>query len=203
MSIVHNLDVITKWAHDNICNKVKLKLPDDNAVDASYDYKLVTPAAFSLLLPSKDRMPPDVEAPIPSLCVQMTEGTDLKNSGTMKLRFGFSAWSPGIHGKDMFIPKEATPGIYEQWDTDEARAHFRDDNRGWRDIWNFVDVALRELESTETIDCLRIVKEDGISFGPFAEKEVVPDFYPYWFAWVSFTVSYGITRNNPQVDKFL
>ena len=66
MSIVNSIETVRDWLTAEVCPLVKLKLPDDNATDASYPYKLVNPAAFSLFVPSKDRTPPNIAAPIPS-----------------------------------------------------------------------------------------------------------------------------------------
>ena len=59
MSIVNSIETVRDWLTAEVCPLVKLKLPDDNATDASYPYKLVNPAAFSLFVPSKDRTPPN------------------------------------------------------------------------------------------------------------------------------------------------
>ena len=88
MSIVDNLDKVAKWARENICTKVKLKLPDDDRNDGSYTVQLVSPEAFVLYVPTRDRMPPKVTAPIPSICVQLMEGkedlTKKRNSKEMQ-----------------------------------------------------------------------------------------------------------------------
>ena len=76
MSIVNSIETVRDWLTAEVCPLVKLKLPDDNATDASYPYKLVNPAAFSLFVPSKDRTPPNIAAPIPSVCVQIVQGDD-------------------------------------------------------------------------------------------------------------------------------
>ena len=67
MSIVNSIETVRDWLTAEVCPLVKLKLPDDNATDASYPYKLVNPAAFSLFVPSKDRTPPNIAAPIPMM----------------------------------------------------------------------------------------------------------------------------------------
>ena len=76
VSIVNSIETVREWLDSTVCPMVQLKLPDDSATDASYPYKLVNPTAFSLFVPSKDRLPPKVPAPIPSVCVQIVEGTD-------------------------------------------------------------------------------------------------------------------------------
>ncbi|HQD31471.1 MAG TPA: hypothetical protein PLY59_07745 [Clostridiales bacterium] len=202
MTIVQIIDKITAWADANICKQIKLKLPDDNAADSSFDYTETNPAAFALFVPTKEKLPPSVAAPIPSLCVQFTEGTDrlTENKGTLKVRMSLSAWNPGTHGPELFHANGN--GSYTRYNTPEARALFTRHGEGWRDVWNFVDAALLALESTEYIDGLRIVKEDGISFGPFMEQDAISDWYPYWFAWITFTVERGLARA-PEYHQYL
>ena len=109
MAIVNSIETIREWLTASVCPLVKLKLPDDNATDASYPYKLVNPAAFSLFIPSKDRTPPKIAAPIPSVCVQIIQGEDdlIKHARGIKIRLCFSAWDPGYHGPDIFKPRTA------------------------------------------------------------------------------------------------
>ena len=111
MSIVNSIETVRDWLTAEVCPLVKLKLPDDNATDASYPYKLVNPAAFSLFVPSKDRTPPNIAAPIPSVCVQIVQGDDdlLQSARDIKIRLCFSAWDPGYHGPDIFKPFLSTP----------------------------------------------------------------------------------------------
>ena len=66
-----------------------------------------------------------------------------------------------------------------------------------------VDIALREVESVTNIDGLVIDRSVPVKFGPFTEQESIPDFYPFWFAWVSFSVSYPITRNIRDIENLL
>ena len=40
----------------------------------------------------------------------------------------------------------------------------------------FVDTALRRIENAEYLGDLRVIKEEGITFGPVAEQDAVPDF---------------------------
>ena len=205
MSIVNSIETVRGWLNTEVCPLVKLKLPDDNATDASYPYKLVNPAAFSLFVPSKDRTPPKVAAPIPSVCVQLTQGEDdlIEHTRGIKIRLCFSAWDPGYHGPDIYLPQGNGSGTYIQQDTSEAADFFQKNGEGWRDAWNFVDTALRLIENAEYIGDLRVIKELGITFGPVAEQDAVPDFYPYWFAWAEFSVEETLTRHAKNYDHLL
>lgn len=205
MSIVNSIEVVREWLDENVCPLVKLKLPDDDATDASYPYKLVNPAAFSLFVPTKDRMPPKVAAPIPSVCVQLINGEDdmIASARSFKIRLCFSAWDPGYHGPDIFTSKGDGSGAYIQQYNKEASAYFEKNGEGWRDAWNFVDTALRLIENAEYMGELRVIKEEGITFGPVSEQDAVPDFYPYWFAWAEFSVEEYITRNPKNYNHLL
>ena len=111
MSVVHLIDTVTKWAKENICSQISLKQPpnDMNAADdAGYKYNLVTPAAFAMYVPTAEKLPPNIHAPIPSLCVRFMSGENLPSNGSgfVDLQFCFSTWSPGTHGKRRrFIPR--------------------------------------------------------------------------------------------------
>ncbi len=205
MSIVNSIETVREWLDANVCPLVKLKLPDDNATDASYPYKLVNPAAFSLFIPSKDRTPPKIAAPIPSVCVQIVQGEDnlIGRIRGIKIRLCFSAWDPGYHGRDIFKPKGDGSGIYIQQYNEEASAYFEKNGEGWRDAWSFLDTALRVIENAEHLGDLRVIKENGITFGPVSEQDAVPDFYPFWFAWAEFSVEEALTRNPKDYSQFL
>ena len=206
MSIVADLDKLRAWAAREICPKVQLKLPDDNANDARYNWQLVTPEAFVMYVPTRDRLPPRVAAPIPSICVQLVKGehSPTQSSGRFQVRFCLSAWNPGEHGGDIYKPTLQPDGSvsYRQWTGPEARAHFVRNTEGWRDVWGFTDVALAALENAEFMDGLRFIKEDGLQYGPFEDGELgIVDYYPYWFAWISCSFEHALPRRAPDSYK--
>lgn len=207
MSVVSILDDITVWAQKNICDKIQLKVPpEDNAdaVDGGYEYQLVAPTAFSLFVPAKDKVPPNVISPVPSLCVRILEGTDSLSGGggSMKVQFMFSTWDVGLHGKDIFLRQD--DGSFVRYgDSEEGAAYFRRTGGGWRDAWNFVDIALRALESTTVLGDLEIDRGANVKYGPLSEQGNIPDFYPFWFAWIEFGVRYSIVRNMDCIEKYL
>lgn len=205
MSIVNSIEVVREWLDKNVCPYVRLKLPDDNATDASYPYKLVNPAAFALFVPSKDRMPPKVAAPIPSVCVQIVNGEDdmISAARSIKIRLCFSAWDPGYHGKDIIMPKGNNGEENIQKYNEEATAYFQKNGEGWRDAWSFVDTALRAIENAEYMGDLRVRKEEGITLGLISEQDAVPDFYPFWFAWAEFSIEEHLTRNPKSYNHLL
>lgn len=205
MSIVNTLDIVTEWARREICQEVKLKVPpnDNEANDENYKYNRVTPACFPLFVPTTDKMPPSILSPIPSLCVRIMGGSDsmTESKGSMTLEFSFSTWSTGTHGQDILKPQE--DGTYKVWTGEDAEAYYIRDGDGWRDAWNWVDIALRKLESTSNIDGIAIDRNTPVTFGPFTEQEGIPDFYPFWFTWIRFAVESKLMRNNPNWEQFL
>lgn len=206
MSTVRIVDTVTEWSQMNICDQIQLKQPpmDENAPDDSgYDYKLVTPAAFPMYVPSTEKLPPNVHSPFPSLCVRLLNGdrSMASGGGGVNIQLCFSAWNPGTHGRDNFVAN--ADGSYSRVSEAEAKKQFKRTGEGWRDVWNFVDIALRALENTTEIGGYLIDPNTPIEFGPLTEQESIPDFYPFWFAWVSFRIVHPLKRNVQDFKNFL
>lgn len=205
-TLTNIIDRVTAWADENICQKVKLKAPPDD-LDApdgqGYEYKLVTPAAFSLFIPSKEKLPPKVHVPFPSLCVRVVGGEDGRQFGNVNIELWFATWNPGTHGKDILKPVDGVPMTYEAWEGSEAEAYFKRNTEGWRDLWNWIDTALRELESTDSIDGMKINREVPFRYSPAKDEDGISDFYPFWFGYISFTITRPIVRNIKAYDQYL
>lgn len=203
MSVVHVIDTLTDWAQKNICNQILLKAAPDNSEENAerYDYELVNPTAFAMFVPTAEKLPPKVRSNTPSLCVRFVKGGNNLSSGegSLNVQFFFSAWDPGIHSEDMFHP--VGDGTFARQEPNDKE--FTYTGTGWRDVWNFVDLALRKLGSQTNIDGVTIDRSTPIEFGPLTEQEAIPDFYPFWFAWISFRVTYPFRRNDPEIENFL
>lgn len=205
MTIVKTLDDLAQWCRDNICPKVSLKLPNDEDTRAATQY--VTPQAFVLYMPAKDRLPPNVPAPIPSICVQLVEGTDqlVGRRRRFKVRFCLSCWNPGQKEADKLRPREDAEAMFglSYYLSNQAGTAFNRSGEGWRDVWTFLDVALHTIENTEFFAGMRLVKEDGITYGPFTEDGAIWDYYPYWFSWIAMTLESGIPSGTPETYRDL
>lgn len=200
MAIVDDLNRIRDWLQSEVCDKVAFKLPNDETNDAGYSQELVKPTAFVLFTPSKDRLPPNVRAPIPSVCVRLSEGEHAQDgTNKMTLVLNFCTWNPGVHGRDVFEPVEGSGWRgYNQ----KAEAEFLRSADGWMDVYNFVDAALRAIENADYIAGMRVVVEDGIKYGMTSGQDGLEDFYPYWPAWISFSVQSGNVRAR-KINEFL
>lgn len=204
MTLVQSIDKVVGWLNENVCPQIKLKLPDDYRNDDSYDVEFVTPAAFPLYVPGKDRLPPSIAAPIPSVCVQLMEGSDdlPKHLRQLQFRLCLACWNPGEHGGEVLhARKDATAlGGYSYYRvTGEAAQTYARNMEGWRDSFNFADLVLRELEGTEYIAGHRLVKESGIKYGLFTEDGNIWDYYPYWHNWITFTLEAGVVTRTPEI----
>lgn len=203
MSVVHVIDTLAAWAKQNICDNVKLKMPPKNleANDAGYSYDTVTPSVFPMYVPTSEKLPPSIHSPFPSLCVRFVKGADelSGNTGHLDVQFCFSAWDPGTHGQDIFHPN----GDMSFRKQGPVYAEYERNGDGWRDVWNFVDTALRAVESVTNIGGYTIDRETPIEFGPLTEQEAIADFYPFWFAWLSFRVNYPLRRNIEDLQPYL
>lgn len=205
MTIVKILDDVTRWAQENICSKVQLKVPPKNTEpnDNHYEYNTANPVAFTMYVPTEDKLPEGIPSAFPSLCVRFMEGEDdlAKKTGTMGIQFLLSVWNPGTYGQDVLEPN---PDDALSWQAQgDKNVKFARNGDGWRDVWNFTDVAVRAIESTTRISEFEIDHSVPIKFGPLTEQEAIPDFYPFWFTWVSFQLTYPLLRNTEDLQDFL
>lgn len=205
MSIVKILDDVTEWARKNICSKIELKVPPKNTEpnDCGYEYKTANPVAFTMFVPTEDRLPKNIPSAFPSLCVRFLEGEDDLSStkGTIGIQFLLSVWNPGKHGPDSFTVQQGDPLQWVQ--KPEADEQFERNGEGWRDVWNFTDIAVQAVESVTNISGYKIDRSVPVKFGPLTEQDAVPDYYPFWFTWVTFQLKYPLLRNAEEVQEFL
>ncbi|MDO5574433.1 MAG: hypothetical protein Q4G60_10715 [bacterium] len=196
MSVVDTIDQISSWCQQSICSKIKFKKPDNDEMGGQYEYELIHPVAFPMYVPAMDKLPPNVVSNMPSICVQLMEGQDdlSDNTREMKINLGFSVWNPGIHSKDVYYPTGTRP---------EETPDFRKGVDGWMDVWNFVDVALRELRNIESINAIKILHRDNIRFGPYKIKEDVADNYPLWLAYIQLTVEKPLIKIGKNYEEYL
>ena len=202
MSVVHIIDTLTKWARENVCNEIQLKVPPDNteAMDSGYDYKLANPTAFPMYIPTGDKLPKDM-FDHPCLCVRFISAQDdtANKRGSMDVQIVFCVWDPGQHSEDVFQPNG--DGSYRRQGATDAK--FERNGSGWRDVWNFVDLAVNKLESVTNIGNCTIDKSTPMEYGPAKVDEAIADYYPFWYAELSFRVTYPLMRNNENSEIYL
>lgn len=198
MTVTDSLIKISEWLNSEVCTLFKFKkeaLPGKPITDG-YEYEEVNPQAFPLMVPARDKLPPNVTVNMPSVCVQILDGSDDVVAGKrdININLGIATWNPGVHSKDIYYPKGMVP---------EEAEKYRSGYDGWMDVWNFIDATLRKLESVTKIDDLYIVPDVPIRFGPYKEQDTIPDYYPHWFGYITFTVRSDFIRNNKEIEEFL
>lgn len=181
MTVVKQLDKIKAWLEAEVCPQFKFKQANDELVDVAYPYELVNPNVFILYVPPKELI--GEANRVPSICIQFDDGNEsmANGSGVLNLRLQFATFNPGEHTED----------------------NFSINTEGWRDVWNLVDYIKIKLRETDLIDDIRIIKENGIHYGPISDQGQIPNFYPYYFAWMTFSVEYGIPSSKAQIRKLL
>ncbi len=205
MSIVKILDDVTDWARKNICSKIELKVPPKNTEpnDNGYEYETANPVAFTMYVPTEDKLPKNIPSAFPSLCVRFLKGTDnlSEMKGTIGIQFLLSTWNPGKHSADNFVMQNGDPFI---WVKDQSTTEkFERNGDGWRDAWNFTDIAVQAVESVTNISGYKIDRSIPVEFGPLTEQEAVPDYYPFWFTWVTFQLTYPLLRKIENAQEYL
>lgn len=182
------LNDLKKWVEEKFCTPVKFKLPADE-MDHTYNYKLVTPAAFVMFTPRDNQLPAGVKDSTPSVTVEWLsdEESPQEHKTTANIRLRLAIWNPGQHSQDVISPK-----IEERTFTRDAL--------GWEDMINWIDLIKRELRNNDIIcNKYRVKLEDNIKSGFVSEQGTILDFGEYFFGYVEFVVEYG----NAQAKSFL
>lgn len=196
MTITNSLIEIADWLDKGVCQNFKFKVPPEEGmpVDSRYQYKEACPHAFPVFVPTKDKLPPDVGTNSPSVVVQIAGGADdvETEKREMTVNLALSCWNPGRHSRDIFYPHNLRP---------EEPEKYKSSCDGWMDAWNFADAILRELESAATICGMKL--QGKVSYGPYKEKDTIIDCWPFWYAWIQFTVQSRFIRNNEVYNDLL
>ncbi len=182
ITTLNNLEVIADWLRKEICPNLTFKKPNDANNDNTYGYEVVNPDVHIMYIPTKDILPESKYA-APSILVQYYSNKILpkEGRGLINIRLGFSVWNPGLHTQDK----------YER------------NSEGYKDVMNFVQYVEDALQKEELIGPIRIRLEDGIETGPLKDQELIADFYPYWFAYLTFTGEYCKTSIHKKYDDLL
>lgn len=188
MSVVNDLRGVMGWLRETVCPLVRLKRAPDvgEQTEEAYAFETVHPSVFGMYWPVGNvARQPDLRPPHPGILVQLGEGSEsareMRRSYTVRLHL--SAWNPGLHGPDVWSPKES-PGPLELPYVRGEAGTYGDSYEGWQDAWNFLDVVLREVRNAESIGGLAVDRSQDVTFGPYAEQGALIDLYPYWFCWV-------------------
>ena len=207
LTVADVIDNVRDWTEKNVCKKIKLKCEpasEDEPNDGDYNYRMVHPACFALFVPTNDKLPPEILSSVPSVCVRVMKGENnmTNHMGVVNLELSIATWSTGTHRRDILVP-DKTNGTIKEWDGDGNLNYFDANGDGWRDAWNVVDLILRELQSTSSINGIAIDRSTPIEFGAYSDQKIIPDMYPNWYTWVSLTCNYPIAHTPKEYEQFL
>lgn len=185
MLLTKNIENLTQWVQDNICSQVELLKPNDEQMGSEYDVQYVHPKAFSLYIPAKDCLPPDVDTKLPAVCIQLADGNDnlTLNEETLHIRLAFATWNPGIYEE---IEEKDSKGNKVKKQVLKMNAD------GWKDTWNFLQKAKRIIQKQMYIEGMKVDRKEPMKFGFFTADDTMVNAYPEWYAWLSFAVKYGM-----------
>lgn len=164
MKIIEN---VQKFLEDNVCNTIRLKCPYDNDTER---FELINPVVYPVYMPLKRQLPPGIKSAIPCLVVGFDEAEDDGQETGVKIRILAGVYDPGTHVSDgdevMCVP----------------------DTNGWCDLINLLDRTRAEICKS------RLLNNTGIQYpvkwGVYQQDEqMFPDLNPYYFGWMSFSVS--------------
>lgn len=183
MAIITILDELKDWLDKNICCNYQFKKEPsmEDANDENYPYALINPKAYIMYVPTG--------AKTPSVTIQIPNGEigRFEKTGTATVRLLFATWDTGKH-------IENTKGVKS----------FEISQEGWHDVFNFVNGTLRMLKNSTLLgEHIRIKHEDKIQFGQMSEKETMPNYYPYWCAWIEFTIQYGSNSTDSDLQEVI
>lgn len=183
MQLNEVIDNLTVWIQLNLCDDMKLLKPSDGKM--SSEYELVTPTAFPLYVPPKDQLPPDITQQIPSICLQLKEGSDdmVKGTRSLDIRLAFSTYRPG-----RFKEVEDAEG--------NTLVEFTRDAEGWKELWLWVSKSVHKIQSEMYIEGVKVDRSTPVKYGHFQIDENIVEAYPMWYAWVTFTVTCGLSLKN-------
>ncbi|MCM1388082.1 MAG: hypothetical protein NC231_12200 [Bacillus sp. (in: Bacteria)] len=194
MTVVDSVIKIADWLNEGVCQEFKFKKPPEglSPLNDKYKYEEAHPYAFPVFMPAMDKLPPNVKTNMPSVIVQIVDGNDDIGKGKrdITINLAISCWNPGMHSKDIYYPRMP-----------EEPEKYKSAYDGWMDVWNFTDTILRKLESTAHIKGLQI--QGNISYGPYKEQEAIFDYYPFWYAWIRFTVQTDFIRDCEDYQELL
>lgn len=205
MTIVEAIKRITQWVDQSVGQNILLKEPDDDYNTSTYRYKLVHPSAFAMLVPPRDKKKERDQVVTPSIAVQLLNGNENGSyTGTVDIRFELITWDPGIHGQDLFIPKNPEEEVaYVQMETEEAQAYYKRTVSGWEEHWNLVDLLIQNLRELEGLEGLKLDSTSGIQYGQNTEADMPINYYPYWVSWVTCSFLYGVTKKQNERNDLL
>lgn len=167
---------LAEWLRENTADLAfKRASIYEEAQAAEYQYKLVAPAVYELMLPldAAEHEKDKAEAPITAPSIIITNGGEITQSTKtgrveMPILLHVAVWNPGKHTVD-----------------ENGDPAFAVDGEGWRDCVHLMDAIKTRLANSELPAGCEMTGD--IIASPPANDD---PHYPYYFATVQFTIAH-------------
>lgn len=208
MNTVAAIHTVMNFLEDKVCPYVQFLVPSkDDAKE--YIEQYAHPKVFAFFEPAKGRVPNGVLYTTPNVAVQLQSGSDDVDANEQFYNFvlAFSIWRPGDYNKLKEVELES-PGILEEeevkisYKAEKERSYIRNED-GWKDVYHFLDETKNAIIYDGQIGNLKLKTSVPIKYGPYSKDGAIVDFYPYYHAWMSFTLQEIVTPVSRNIDKFL
>lgn len=197
MTVVDSINAMSHFLKDEVCNKVEFLSPPKDRMDGkNYKPQYVHPSVYPLCVPKSNMTEPNALSVLPYISVQFMEGSDDIPASRTETKFmlEFAIWRPGdyesisgIELQDVMSRADSTKLTFE---ADMSNAFIRN-HSGWMDVWNFVEVTKKALLKNRVIaNKLSLKLNEKVKYGVYSKDGADFDFYPMWFAWMSFTMTH-------------
>lgn len=197
MTVVDSINAMSHFLEQEVCSKVEFLSPPKDRMDGKkYTPKYVHPCVYPLYVPKSNMMEPNALNVLPYISVQFMEGSDDIPALQTETRFmlEFAIWRPGDYEsissmklQDVIAGAGNTRICFEA----DIKNTFVRNHSGWMDVWNFVETTKKTLLSNLVIaDKMTLKINEKVKYGVYSKDDAVFDFYPMWFAWMSFTMTH-------------
>jgi hypothetical protein len=158
------LETLKAFLEAKVTPTIKLQKAENNNVQT---YELVNPTVHIGWLPPNGYLPEGMESAIPCLIVGMDEGTKDDTGKEFNIRISAAVYSPGLH-----TPKETGQGL-----------KYTPDYQGYWDLLNLIDRTVIKLGENPIIKN-KVTIKDPVKWGMYQEQP-----YPYWYGWITLTLT--------------
>ena len=197
MTVVDSINAISHFLKKEVCDKVEFLLPPKDRLDGkNYKPQYVHPSVYPLYVPKNNTMEPNALSVLPYISVQFMEGSDDIPASQTETKFmlEFAIWRPGdyefISNAKLLNVTTVADSTKMSFEADMSNEFIRNHN-GWMDVWNFVEVTKKTLlRKVVVADKMSLKLNEKVKYGVYSKDGAVFDFYPMWYAWMSFTMTH-------------
>lgn len=168
------LEGLKKFLQNNVSNKIKLQKPNDKDITK---HELVHPSVHIGWIPPKlpeDMKPLEQLPDIPCIIVGMDDGDDDGQEAGLNIRLMYALYNPGKYDET----GKYTPNF-----------------DGYQDLLNLIDLSKQELAKAAVIEEVTTIQQP-FKWGMFQEQP-----YPYWYGWLTFSVSCAAMEFVPDIAQ--